>query len=142
VTGPFPEKNKPVIDLNHPVDSKNIEWSKPAVGPPGRITLPPSSEVGNVVALVAADVSAPSAMRTRLQLGAAHPVHVWLNGKEVYQGKPGTSRALPDQVGFDVDLRHGVNRLLFQITYQGNKEALYTRLLDPMRKLEYPQGTK
>jgi hypothetical protein len=140
VVGAFPEKNRPVLDLNHPLDSKNIAWSKPAVGPPGRILLPPSSEAGNVVAFVATDVSAPSAMRTRLQLGAAHTVQVWLNGKEMYQGKPGTSRALPDQVGIDVDLQQGVNHLLFQITYQGNKEALYARLLDPMRRVEYPNG--
>jgi putative heme-binding domain-containing protein len=142
VTGPLPEKNKPVVDVDRPLDSKKLAWSKPTVGPPGRIPLPPSSEAGNVVAFVATDVSAPSAMRTRLLLGAAHTVQVWLNGKEMYQGKPGTSRALPDQVGFDVDLRHGVNRLLFQITYQGNKEALYARLLDPMRKLQFPQVAK
>ncbi len=140
VAGPFPEKNKPVIDLNHPLGTKNIAWSKPAVGPPGRIALPASSEAGNMIAFVAAEASAPASIRTRLQLGAAHTVQVWLNGKEVYQGKPGTSRALPDQVGFDVDLNQGVNRLLFQITYQGNKEALYARLLDPLRKLQYSNG--
>jgi hypothetical protein len=79
-------------------------------------------------------------MRTRLQLGAVHPLQVWLNGKVVYSGKPGTSQATPDQAGVDVDLREGVNQLLFQVTYQGAKEALYARLLDPQRKLCYPES--
>jgi putative membrane-bound dehydrogenase-like protein len=137
VAGPFPEKNKPAPDLNHPRHSKNIAWSRPAVGPPGRIPLPSAKESGNAVAFVSAEVTAPSSMRTRLQLGAAHTVRVWLNGKELYQGKPGRSQALPDQVGVDVDLHQGVNRLLIQITYQGTKESIYARLLDPLRKLEY-----
>jgi hypothetical protein len=81
-------------------------------------------------------------MHTRLQFGATHPLRVWLNGKQVYSGRPGTSQALPDQAGVDVDLHEGVNQLLFQVTYQGSKEALYARLLDPQRKLHYPEPAK
>jgi hypothetical protein len=81
-------------------------------------------------------------MRTRLQLGAANPLRVWLNGKEVFQGKPGSSRAIPDQAGADVELQGGVNRLLIQITYQGSKQAIYARLLDPLRKLQYSESKK
>jgi hypothetical protein len=81
-------------------------------------------------------------MRTRLQLGAAHPLQVWLNGKVVYSGKPATSRAMPDQAAVDVDLREGLNQLLFQVTYQGTREALYARILDPQRRLRYPEPAK
>src|SRR5207249_1353648 len=112
------------------------------VGPPGRIVLPASQGEGNVLTWVAAEVTAPSLMRTRLLLGAVHPLQVWFNGKVVYSSKPGTSQATPDQAGVDVDLREGVNQLLFQITYQGAKEALYARLLDPLRKLRNPEPEK
>lgn len=142
VAGPFSEKLKPGVDAEQPLRSKEIDWSRPAVGPPGRIVLPASKGVGNVVAYVTAEITTPSTLPTRLQLGATHPLRVWLNGKEVYQGKPGVSRALPDQAGADVELRQGVNHLLFQITYQGSKEVLYARLLDPLRKLRYPEPAK
>jgi putative membrane-bound dehydrogenase-like protein len=140
MAGPFPEKKKPNVDLSQPWATKDITWSRPVVGPPGKIVLPASREEGNAVIWAAAEVTSPSAMRTRLQVGATHPLHVWLNGKEVYSGRPGTSQAMPDQAGVDVDLREGVNLLLFLVTYQGSKEVLYARLLDPGRKLRYPEA--
>jgi hypothetical protein len=83
---------------------------------------------------VAAQVEASAPAATRLQLGAGGNVRAWLNGQEVYQGKPGDAAA-PDQVGVEVELRPGVNQLLFQVTYQGDRATLYARLLDPQRKL-------
>jgi putative membrane-bound dehydrogenase-like protein len=142
VAGPFPENNKPNINARESSASTGIKWTRPAVGPPGRIVLPASTGEGNAVAFVAAQVTSPSAISTRLQVGAVHPLQVWLNGKEVYQGKPGSTRASPDQAGVDVALTKGVNRLVFQITYHGNKEVLYARLPDPDRKLRYAEGTK
>lgn len=81
-------------------------------------------------------------MRARLQLGAAHPVKVWLNSKVVFEGKPGSAPAQPDQSAVDVDLREGVNRLIFRVTYTGEGEALYARLLDPERRLLYNEEPK
>jgi hypothetical protein len=101
----------------------------------GRIALPPSGKA-SVTVYVAAEVTAPAAMRTRLQLGASHFVQAWLNGKGVYRGKPG-GEAAPDQAGVDVELRPGGNQLLFQITYRGDREALFARLLDPQRRLSH-----
>jgi putative membrane-bound dehydrogenase-like protein len=142
VAGPFPEKKKPNIDAAQPLADKDIKWSRPVVSPPGRIMLPPYQGEGNAVAFVTAEVTAPSTFATRLQFGAAHPLQVWLNRREVYQGKPGSSRALPDQAGTEVELKKGINHLVIQITYQGTKEALYARLLDPSRKLQYSDATK
>jgi hypothetical protein len=119
-----------------------VKWEHPVVGVPGRVPLPAAKGKGEVVAYVAAEVTAPAALRTRLQLGAAHPVRTWLNGKEVYAGKPGGGPAAPDQASVDVELRAGVNRLLFQVTYKGDQVALYARLLDPQRKLTYPESGK
>ena len=34
-----------------------------------------------------------------------------------------------------------MNRLLFEIRYQGSKELFYARLLDPGRKLRYEEGS-
>jgi putative membrane-bound dehydrogenase-like protein len=142
VAGPYPEKKKPVVDLSQPLASNGITWSHPVVGPPGRIALPATEGEGNVVMWVAAEVTAPSSMRTRLQFGATHPLRVWLNGKQLYNGRPGVSQATPDQAGVDVGLREGVNQLLFQVTYQGSKEVLFARLHDPLRKLRYPESEK
>src|SRR5260370_17682569 len=91
---------------------------------------------------VATEVTAPASMRTRLQLGAAHPVRVWLNGKSVYQGTPSKGPAEPDQAGVDIQLKEGVNRLVFEVRYQGDREVLYARLLDPQRKLRFPAAKR
>jgi hypothetical protein len=74
-----------------------------------------------------------------LQLGAAHSVKVWLNGKQAYAGKPSDGPATPDQASVEVALKEGVNRLLFEVSYQGGNEVLYARLPDPQRKLTYPE---
>ncbi len=136
VAGPLPAGRAP--DPADPLASKGVKWARPVVGVPGRIALPPSK--GEGVAWVFAEVTAPAPLKTRLQLGAGHPLQVWLNGKEVYRGTPASGAAAPDQAGADVTLRKGVNRLLFQVRYRGEREGLYARLLDPDRRLSYPEG--
>jgi putative heme-binding domain-containing protein len=115
---------------------KAVSWARPVVGPPGRIPLPAGK---GGTALVAAEVTAPEALKTRLQLGAAQPLRVWLNGELVYQGTPGGGRAEPDQDGVAVQLRPGVNRLLFEVRCGSEGGVLYARLVDAERKLRYPE---
>src|SRR5437016_2078118 len=124
VAGPQEAK---LIDPVQPLASSGIKWSHPLVGAPGRIPLPESKT--RSVAHIAAEVTAPASLRTRLQLGAAHSLKVWLNGKLVYQGIPGAGPVQPDQAGVDVILNEGTNHLLAQATYQGDGEALYARFL-------------
>jgi putative heme-binding domain-containing protein len=128
VAGPWPEKTDPLK-----------KWSRPIVGAPGRIPLPATKKAGNQLAYVSGEVTAPATFHTRLQLGAVHHLRVLLNGKEVYDGKPASGQATPDQAGVEVELQKGINRLLFQVTYQGDNEAMYARLLDPERRLRYPE---
>lgn len=123
------------IDIGQPLQSRGVKWSHPVVGAPGRIPLP--QQKSRATACVAAQIDAPDSRRARLQIGAAHAVKVWLNGKLIYEGQPGTSPVQPDQAGVDVMLQAGVNELVLQVTYQGENEALYARFLDPDRKLRY-----
>jgi putative heme-binding domain-containing protein len=140
VAGPFPAKKTVSIDPAKPLDSKEVDWSWPLVGVPGRIPLPSAKGDAEVTAHITAEVTAPAAMKTKLQLGAIHPLRVWLNGKEVYQGKPAPKDLAPDQAVVDVELREGANQLLIQTTYRGDKEAIFARFLDPQRKLRYPEA--
>ncbi len=123
------------IDPGQPLSAPNVQWSRPVVGPPGRIPLPKTKTSES--ACIAADVTAPSPLRTRLQVGAAHAVKIWLNGKLIYDGKPGVNLAQPDQIGVDVTLIDGINRVFVQVKYQGDNEAIYIRFLDPDRKIRY-----
>jgi putative membrane-bound dehydrogenase-like protein len=139
VAGHFqPEAAPGVLDWDKPFLKVSRVWDWPVVGPPGRIPLP-ATNGKEEIAFVVADVTAPAAMRTRLEIGASRPVTVALNGKRVYEGTPG-DKAVPDEAGVEVELKEGTNRLLFQVKYKGDKEALYARLLDPQRKLRYPEG--
>jgi putative membrane-bound dehydrogenase-like protein len=130
LAGPWPEKMEP---------PKEPTRTRPVVGAPGRIPLPATKKAGKHMVYVSVAVSSPAAFRTRLQLGAAHPMRVLLNGKEVYAGKPANGQAAPDQAGVEVELKEGLNRLLFQVTYEGDNEAMYARLLDPERRLQHPE---
>ena len=140
VAGPFGPKATPSVEPRQPLDAGGVRWDWPAVGPPGRIPLPPSKD-GECVALVVAEVIAPTTMHTRLEIGAGHPVEAWLNGTRVYEGTPGEKAAL-EAAGVEVELHPGTNRLLLRVTYQGAREALFARLLDPQRRLRYPEAKK
>jgi putative membrane-bound dehydrogenase-like protein len=138
LAGPFPA-DAPVLKTLNGSPAANAVWGHPVVGPPGRIALPDSGPGGDKKSFVKANVIAPDPMATRLQLGAVHPVRAWLNGETVFSGTPSNRLAEPDQASADVHLRRGMNRLLFEIRYQGSKELFYARLLDPERKLRYEE---
>ncbi len=110
-------------------------WRRPAVGVQGRVALPAKS-AGDSFAFVQAEVTAPEAIKTRLLLGTGARVEAWVNDKKVFDGKP--AGAEPDRAAVDVELREGPNQVMLKVTYRG-KEALYARLLDPQRKLRYPE---
>jgi hypothetical protein len=139
IAGPFDPTNAPPAELAGAwVDKRGNGWSAPLVGVPGRILLPAAKQES--ILLIKANVTAPEVMKTRLQIGAAHTVRAFVNGKTVYNGKPADSGpAAPDQASVEVELKKGVNQLVLQVTYKGDKEAVYARLLDPQRKLRYPE---
>jgi hypothetical protein len=61
-----------------------------------------------------------------------------VNGRLVYEGRPGNGA--PDQAGVEVELSAGANVLLIRADYQGDREGVFARLLDPDRLLRYPEG--
>ncbi|MFO0811131.1 MAG: hypothetical protein U0746_21080 [Gemmataceae bacterium] len=75
-----------------------------------------------------AKVTALAAVKTKLVLTASAAVKVTLDGKQVYAGTP-------DQAAFDVDLAKGDHTL----TVEAAAATLTARLLDPERKLTYPE---
>ncbi|HKI31345.1 MAG TPA: PVC-type heme-binding CxxCH protein [Gemmataceae bacterium] len=139
VSGPLDPNDRLAKDVKSLVRDAGVERHRPAVGVHGRIPLPAMKGDGEAVAVVEADVTAPAALKTRLLLGAGVPVQAWVNGKLVYDGKPSAGPANPDQAGVDVELKEGQNQIMLKATYKGGKEALYARLLDPNRKLRYPE---
>jgi putative heme-binding domain-containing protein len=137
VAGPFTPGSADGVDLTDPLHSPKVSWSRPVVGPPGKIPLPARKNGKESLAYVAAEVMAPRKLRTRLLLGSISPAHVWLNGKSIYHGTASRGQTTPDQTGIDVQLQEGTNRLLFRIAYWNDREFLYARLLDPQRTLRY-----
>ncbi len=135
VTGVYPGAG-PMVDLRERDAILGAKWTPIAAGAPGRIALPAGKDKG--VAFVRAECTTPETMKTRLLLGGAQPLKVWLNGKVVYEGKPGVDA--PDQAVVEVELRQGENRLYLRADYQGDKAAVYARFLDPNRKIRYPEA--
>lgn len=124
-------------DPKSPDQANNTAWKAAAVGVSGRIPLPRS--FSPATAYLSAECTAPASLTTRLLLGSPHPLKVWLNGKLVYDGKPGPAPANPDQAGVDVSLQAGVNRVVIEVRYQGETEGVFARFSDPQRLLRYPE---
>jgi hypothetical protein len=120
-------------------DQGKLPTTLPVVGVAGRIPLPAVKDKGELVSYVHGTVTAPEALKTRLQLGSGARLRVWLNGKLVYAARPNNGAAEPDQAGVEVELRPGENRLLVEAAYQGDGQALHARFLDPDRRLTYPE---
>jgi len=138
VSGPLDPKDRLARDVKSLVRDATVERHRPTVGVHGRIPLPAIAGDGEAVAVVEAVVMAPGAMKTKLLLGAGVPLQAWVNGKLVYEGKPGDGKR-PDQASAGVELKEGTNVVVIKAAYKGGKEGLYARLLDSNRKLRYPE---
>jgi hypothetical protein len=136
IAGPY-KASEASVRPDDPRGSKGLSWKTHAVGVPGCISLPASDT--EMRSFLLTEVTAPEPLKTRLQLGANHWVRAWVNGRQVYDSTPGMEKAQPDQASVEVELQKGVNQILFQVTYKGDKEAIYARLLDPQRRLRYPE---
>ncbi len=112
-------------------------WA-PDVGPAGRIPLAREGKKESAWDYVYAEVAAPGAMKTRLLLGGPADAKVWLNGKLIQKAISIGEQLMPDQHAVEVSLEKGVNRLLIKVQCRDHKAAaIYVRLVDPERKLEY-----
>jgi putative membrane-bound dehydrogenase-like protein len=138
VAGPF--AGRQLGEAKAPELDGNPAWQRPVVGVPGRITLPPVKEAATAV--IMAEVTAPAARKSVLWLGSARRVKVWLNNKPVYESKPGAAATLPDATSIDIELQPGINRVTIAVHYQGTREAVFARFIDPERTLRYPEPAR
>jgi hypothetical protein len=105
-----------------------------SVGVPGRIPLPDAK--GDAV--IAAEFSASSTVKTRLLIGSADPFIVKLDGKVIGQGAGTGKRAQPDTEAIDVNFPAGTHTLTIVVSAKAGGNSLFARFLDPDRKLSYP----
>jgi putative heme-binding domain-containing protein len=114
-----------------------VNGSKLSVGVPGRIILP---DTKGAPAVVEAEVTAPSEIKTKLLVGSTADYEVRLDGKSLGVGKGLGKNLRPDQDSFDVTLPAGKHTLAVVVKNAGTGNALHARFLDPDRKLSYPDA--
>lgn len=102
----------------------------------GLIPLPMAKDGKPVV--IEAIVTAPATMKTQLLVGATDPFDVTVGGFEIGNGKGTGQRPQPDREAFAVELPKGTHTLRITLKHRGATNGLYVRLLDPDRKLSYP----
>ncbi len=108
---------------------------KPVSAPPtGRIPLPGDK----TEAVVEAEVTATDDVTTQLLVGGVDGFEIKLDGQVV--GKGTGKRGGPDQAAVAVTLPKGAHKLTLTVKYERAVAGLYARLLDPERKLSYPDG--
>jgi putative membrane-bound dehydrogenase-like protein len=115
----------------------NFMTHTPIVGVDGRVPIDAGAER---FIRIRAKVDSPAEMKTRLLVGVRNDVKLFINDDK-YEAKGANAAAQPDQVGIDVRLKKGENRLLFEFKTKGGKDdSFYARFHDPDRKLVYPES--
>lgn len=137
IAGPFKmalDFAGPIETAADPLKAVGIAWKPFQVGPLGQIDMerlkvlaPPTDST----AYVYFEVSSPTPRKTTLEMAADEDLKVWVNGKEVFTR---TRTVQPQRV--EVDLKEGVNRLLFKVHNIYGPSWLWARLADPKRELE------
>ncbi|HEV3439488.1 MAG TPA: PVC-type heme-binding CxxCH protein [Gemmata sp.] len=123
--------------MAHPfIADVTVNGEKQAAGVPGRLLLP---DTKGSPAVVEAEITATTDMKTKLLVGSSADYEVRLDGKPIGTGK-GTGKQLqPDQAAFDMALPTGKHTLTI-VVKGGAGNALHARFLDPDRKLRYPDA--
>jgi putative heme-binding domain-containing protein len=103
----------------------------------GRIPIP--SFPAERAMTVTATFTAGAEMKTKLLIGSSNKFTVLLD-KKVVARRDGTGReARPDEHAFDVDIPAGKHTLTVTLAGTDRDGALFVRVLDPDRKLSYPE---
>ena len=107
-------------------------------GVPGRLILP---DTKGAPAVVEAEVTAPSELKTKLLVGSTGDYEVRLDGKVIGTGKGAGKELRPDRDAFDLTLPEGKHTLAVVVKGAG-PHAVYARVLDPDRRLKYPDAAE
>ena len=111
----------------------SISGTRNPTGVTGRVVLP---DTKGSPAVIEADVTAPDDVKTQLLVGSSADFEIRLDGKAIGTGKGTGKQVRPDQTAFDVVLPKGTHKLAIVVT-SGAGQAVYARLVDPDRKLQY-----
>ena len=111
-----------------------VNGTKLSVGVPGRLALP---DTKGAPAVVEAEVTAPSELKTKLLVGSTGDYEVRLDGKVIGTGRGAGKELRPDRDGFDLTVPAGKHTLAIVVKGVG-AHTVYARVLDPDRKLTYP----
>jgi hypothetical protein len=124
--------------MAHPfIADVRVNGARVAAGVPGRIHLP---DTKGAPAVIEAEVTATSNLKTRLLIGSSADYEARLDGKPLGAGRGAGKDLRPDADGFDVTIPAGKHTLSIAVKNTSAGNALYVRFLDPDRKLRYLDG--
>lgn len=112
-----------------------VNGTRLEVGAPGRLALPNTK---GAPAVLEAELIAPAELKTKLLIGSTGDYEVRLNGKAIGTGRGAGKDVRPDRDGLDLMLPEGKSTLTVVVKGSG-PNVVYARLLDPDRKLHYPE---
>lgn len=119
--------------LEKPTDSPPA-GKRVQLGASGKLEVRPETKTG--YAYATSLFSSADAFATKLHLGSNSALRVWLDGKQVYAGKPGDG-SRPDQSSADVMLTKGDHTLVVEMNVAASPAVLFARFDDANRKLRF-----
>lgn len=122
------------IMANPFITDVRVNGTELRVGSPGRLAFP---DTKGAPAVIEAEVTASSEVKTKLLVGSTGDYEVRLDGKAISTGKGAGKDIRPDRDSFDVTLSAGKHTLTVVVKGTGGG-AVFARFLDPDRKLKYP----
>jgi putative heme-binding domain-containing protein len=137
IAGPLSPLETSSLDPARPTTMAGLRWGEARVGVTGGVPLPAPESTGDAVAYLSADFEAKAPVKSQLLLGGSVGLQVWLDGRQIYDGRPSQRPAAPDQAGIPVEMSAGKHRLIVRAGYRGAKEAVFLRFADPGRQLGY-----
>jgi putative heme-binding domain-containing protein len=126
-----PEKEKePDLKATYPGKSGKVGWRTVKPDGQGYFDLQafyaPNSD--NIVSYLTRDIDSPADQEATVLLGADDGCKLWLNGKLVHTNRDHFA-AVPERETVKVQLKKGVNRILFKINNGNNPHGFYMTIL-------------
>ncbi len=135
--GPLTALESSPLDPAKPTTLSSLPWKKAQVGVSGGIPLPAPVVNGDAITYLSAEFESKTPLKTQLLLGGSVSLQVWLDGHQVFEGRPSQRPAAPDQATVPVELSQGKHRIVVRALYRGGKEAVFLRFIDGGRQLSY-----
>jgi putative membrane-bound dehydrogenase-like protein len=120
-----------------PIKTPKLSWQAPAIGPGGRIVIPPAKYdlAGHDVTYIYSELETADKVSTELRLISDLRLRIWLDGKLILHKDKPTGQLTQDESSVTITLEPGRHRVLIEAVCRDRPGEVYLRFHDPERRI-------